>query len=90
MSYLQGFILGVIQGIAEFLPISSSGHLMVVRNLMDLQDAPVLFDILLHLATLIVIVVVFRMRIWSLIRVFFELKNIKSDEDVKQRFNVII
>lgn len=90
MSYLQGFILGVIQGVAEFLPISSSGHLLVVRNFMDLQEAPILFDILLHFATLIVICVVFRERIWSLIKVLFELKNIKNDKDVKARFNVVL
>lgn len=90
MSYLQGFILGVIQGIAEFLPVSSSGHLLVVRNFMDLQEAPKLFDVLLHLATLIVIVVVFRKRIWSLIRVLFELKELKSNNDVKARFNVVL
>lgn len=90
MSYLQGFVLGVIQGVAEFLPISSSGHLLIIRNFMDLQDAPKLFDILLHLASLIVIVVVFRKRIWSLISVLFELKKIKTDEDVKLRFNVVL
>lgn len=90
MSYLQGFILSVMQGIAEFLPISSSGHLLIVRNFMNLQDAPVIFDILLHLATLIVIVVVYRVRIWSLIRVLFELNKIKTDPDVKQRFNIVL
>jgi undecaprenyl-diphosphatase len=90
MSFLQGFILSVIQGIAEFLPISSSGHLFILRHFMDLQDIPVLFDILLHLATLVVIVVVFRLRIWSLIKVLFELKNLKTDQDVKERFNVIL
>lgn len=90
MSYLQGFILGVIQGIAEFLPVSSSGHLLVVRYFMDLQDAPKLFDILLHLATLIVIVVVFRKRIWSLIKVLFEVKNLKNDESVKERLYIIL
>ncbi len=90
MTYFQGFILGIIQGVAEFLPISSSGHLLVARYFMDLQEAPILFDILLHLASLIVIVVVFRERIWSLIRVLFELKKIKTDKDVRQRFNVIL
>ncbi len=90
MSYIQGFILSVIQGIAEFLPISSSGHLLVVRNFMELQDAPVIYDIFLHFATLIVIVVVFRKRIWSLIDVLFKLKEVKSNPEVKSRFNVIL
>lgn len=90
MSYIQGIILGVLQGVAEFLPISSSGHLLVVRNFMDLQEAPVLFDVLLHFATLIVIAVVFRERIWSLIKVLFQLKNFKTDIEVRKRFNVVL
>lgn len=90
MSFLQGLILSILQGVAEFLPISSSGHLLIFRNFMDLQDIPVLYDIILHIATLIVILVVFRKRIWSLIKVLFELKMIKTDDDVKQRFNVIL
>ncbi|MGL1891157.1 MAG: undecaprenyl-diphosphate phosphatase [Spirochaetaceae bacterium] len=90
MNYLQALILSVIQGIAEFLPISSSGHLFILRHFMELQDVPVLFDILLHLATLVVIFVVFRKRIWSLIKVLTELNKLKTDNDVKQRFNVIL
>lgn len=90
MSYLQAFILSVIQGIAEFLPISSSGHLLVVRNFMDLQEAPVIYDILLHFATLIVIVIVYHKRIWSLIKVLFQVKEYKSDNDVKANINVIL
>ena len=90
MSFLQGFILSCLQGVAEFLPISSSGHLLIVRNFMDLQDIPVLYDIILHLATVIVILFVFRKKIWSLIKVLFELKKLKTDEDVKNRFNVVL
>ncbi len=90
MSYIQGFILSVFQGIAEFLPVSSSGHLLVLRSFMNLEDTPILYDILLHLATLIVIFVVFRKRIWSLIKVLFELNKIKTDNDVKERFNIIL
>ena len=43
MTIFQGIILGLLQGVAEFLPISSSGHLAVVQRLFDLQDIPLLF-----------------------------------------------
>ena len=60
MTLLQGFILGILQGLSEFLPISSSGHLLVFRDRMGLGDIPVLFDIILHVATLFVVLYVFR------------------------------
>ncbi len=63
MSMLQAILLGILQGVSEFIPISSSGHLVVARHLMGLGEIPVLFDVILHIATLIVIVTVFRERI---------------------------
>lgn len=62
MQYLHGVILGLIQGLAEFLPISSSGHLIISRILLGIQtDTPELkmFDILLHVGTLIPVIVLF-------------------------------
>ena len=50
MSFFSSFLLGLIQGIAEFLPISSSGHLAIAQNLLGMQDAgvvPEFFDVLL-------------------------------------------
>lgn len=90
MSYLQAFILSVVQGIAEFLPISSSGHLLVIRNFMSLQEAPVIYDILLHFATLVVIVVVYRERIWNLIKVLFQVSQYKKDKEVATGINIIL
>ena len=52
MSVIQGILLGILQGIAEFLPISSSGHLAVAQNIFGLDDLPLLFDVFLHLARL--------------------------------------
>ena len=48
MTVFEGIVLGVLQGIAEFLPISSSGHLALVQNLFGLEDVPLLFDVFLH------------------------------------------
>ena len=59
MTVFQGILLGILQGIAEFLPISSSGHLAVAQNLFKLDDVPLLFDIFLHLATLFAVCLYF-------------------------------
>lgn len=66
MTILQSVILGLVQGIAEFLPISSSGHLAVAQNLFGLYEVPLLYDILLHVATLLAVVIYFRKKIGRL------------------------
>ena len=60
MTYLQSIILAIVQGLTEFLPVSSSGHLAVIQNLFGLQDSQVAFDVLLHLGTLTAILFYFR------------------------------
>lgn len=68
MSVIQGILLGILQGIAEFLPISSSGHLAVAQNLFGLDDIPLLFDVFLHLATLAAVCLYFWRKIWELLK----------------------
>ena len=67
MSILQSIILGLVQGLAEFLPVSSSGHLVLFKDILGLSEVPLLFDIVLHLATLLALVIVFRKRIWAIL-----------------------
>lgn len=69
MSVIEGILLGLLQGVAEFLPISSSGHLAIAQELFDLDDVPLLFDIFLHLATLGAVLLFFRKRIVQLVQV---------------------
>lgn len=69
MSVLEGILLGLLQGVAEFLPISSSGHLAIAQKLFNLEDVPLLYDVFLHLATLGAVILFFRKRIWSLLQV---------------------
>ena len=62
MTFLSSFLLGLVQGIAEFLPISSSGHLAIAQNLLGMSDAgtvPEFFDVLLHLGTLVAVFVAY-------------------------------
>ena len=60
MTYLSSFLLGLLQGLAEFLPISSSGHLSIAQNLLGLNtEIPEFFDVLLHLGTLVAVFVAY-------------------------------
>ena len=70
MSILSSIFLGLVQGISEFLPISSSGHLSLFQTFFGLTgtEDDMFFDVLLHLGTLISIFVYYRREIWSLIR----------------------
>lgn len=80
MSIFQAIILGVLQGIAEFLPISSSGHLAVAQRLFGLSDVPLLFDVMLHLATLAAVILYFRRKIARLFVILFRWVAGKENE----------
>lgn len=67
MNLLEAIFMGILQGVTEFLPVSSSGHLAILKNLIGLKDVGLAFDILLHLGTLIAVFVAFRKDIWELI-----------------------
>lgn len=74
MSVLEAIIYGIIQGIAEFLPISSSGHLALAQNFFGTDtENGFAFNIALHLATLLSVCVVFRKDVLALIKGFFSL-----------------
>ena len=68
MTLLFAAILGFVQGLAEFLPISSSGHLSVLQNLFGMEGVDTLFDVLLHFATLIAICIVYWQDIVDMIK----------------------
>lgn len=74
MSFFHSILLGLIQGIAEFLPISSSGHLAIAEHLLGLKDAgavPEFYDVLLHLGTLLAVFVAYWPEIRDIILEFF-------------------
>ena len=74
MSILKSIIYGIVQGLAEFLPISSSGHLAILHALLGGEEN-LSFDILLHLGTLIAVLIVYRKDVATLIVSFFTLIN---------------
>lgn len=67
MNIFQAIILGIIQGLTEFLPVSSSGHLVIFQHLFGLTEAEFLFDISLHLGTLVAVFIFFRQDIYAII-----------------------
>lgn len=74
MTILQSVFLGLVQGVAEFLPISSSGHLALFQNFLGIQsaeEASLFFDVLLHLGTLLAVFVYYWDMIWEMILEFF-------------------
>ncbi|MRS12394.1 MAG: undecaprenyl-diphosphate phosphatase [Actinobacteria bacterium] len=71
MSLLQAIVLGVTQGITEFLPISSDGHLILIPALLGWQRFGLGFDVVLHGATLLATLAYFRADVWRLLRGLF-------------------
>jgi len=68
MNITQSFFLGMVQGLTEFLPISSSGHLILLQKFFNVDGNLVFFNLLLHLATLIAVIIVFRKQVLDLIK----------------------
>jgi len=77
MSVFEAFILGTIQGLTEFLPVSSSGHLVIFQKIFNIQEPPIFFDTLIHFATLLAVVFYLRKEIFLII------KNLKEREGQK-------
>jgi len=72
MTWLQALILGLVQGLTEFLPVSSSGHLVIFNHLFgDYGGGDLTFTVFLHFATLLSVFIMFWRDIWLLIREFF-------------------
>lgn len=79
MSWLEAVILGLIQGLTEFLPVSSSGHLEIGKYILGVETTDdLLFTTMVHAATVLSTIVVFRRQIWDLLKGFFcGLKGLK-------------
>lgn len=88
MSITNAIILGILQGLTEFLPVSSSGHLAIGKYFLDFETPDMLFDIMLHVATLLVVLIYFRKRVFLIIKAFFGifLKRFQKDYFENKRF----
>lgn len=68
MTILIAIILGIVQGLTEFLPVSSSGHLVLLQQIFNIDNNIILFDVILHLGTLIAVLFVFKKQVLELIK----------------------
>jgi undecaprenyl-diphosphatase len=68
MSILEAVILGIVQGLTEFFPVSSSGHLVLLQKVFDIQEPSLFFDTMLHAGTLLAVFAVLWKDIWELLK----------------------
>jgi len=86
MNMLQAIVLGLIQGLTEFLPISSSGHLLLIQKFTIWPDLGLAFDAFLHLGTVLALIVYFRKDIMRLLKALFD----KDDKQGRKLWLIII
>jgi len=72
MSIFEAIILGMVQGITEFLPVSSSGHLVLLQKIFRIEEPALIFDTAVHGGTLIAVFIVLRRDIWNILRRIFQ------------------
>jgi undecaprenyl-diphosphatase len=68
MTLIEAIVLGIVQGLTEFFPVSSSGHLVMTEELLGLSLPGVAFDVALHVATLVSVIIVYRQRLMGFVR----------------------
>ncbi len=101
MDPIEAIILGIIQGLTEFLPVSSSGHLVLFQQLFGLKEAELFFDICVHLGTLMAVIVVFHREIQNIIAALLRLfplagpqktilQQVESDPELKMALLIVI
>ena len=101
MDLIQSILMGIVQGLSEFLPISSSAHLVFTSNfykvfksieIVQESNQEVFLDIMLHLGTLIAVLIFFRKEIWQILKaLYFGLKNKDySSKDFKTGIYIIL
>jgi len=83
MNYLNAFYLASIQGLTEFLPVSSSGHLVILQNILKVKNVPVMFDLVLHLGTTTAIIIFYRKEIYYIFKDLIQYCVNINDSDVK-------
>jgi len=77
LNLLEAILLGIVQGLTEFLPVSSSGHLVLGESLLKVKFDDISFEVFLHFGTFLSVVIVFRHTIWSMLKaVFLKTKSI--------------
>ena len=92
MEWFEAILLGLIQGLTEFLPVSSSGHLEIGKALLGVETTDdLLFTTMVHAATVLSTIVVFRSQIWDLLKGFFSgVKERKINDQTDYLFKMVL
>jgi undecaprenyl-diphosphatase len=99
MNSIEAILLGILQGLTEFLPVSSSGHLVLFQHLFGLKEAELFFDVCVHMGTLMAVVVVFRREIIKIVLALLQLVSLggqkekflqKADSDPELKMALLI
>jgi len=88
LSALQAFVLGLVQGLTEFIPVSSSGHLQLVPFLFGWKEPTVAFDVAIHFGTLVAVIYVFREEVFGWLRVLRSWRT--AHEEDRRLFRLIV
>ena len=67
MSLLDAIILGLVQGLTEFLPVSSSGHLVLSQKLLGVEEQGLTFEVMVHFGTLLSVMIYFWKQLWNML-----------------------
>lgn len=89
MDLIQAIILGIVQGLTEFLPVSSSGHLVIFQHLFGLKEPELVFDIAVHVGTLIAVIIYFKKELAGIIHALFDMTRrlVKGDATVSDAWS---
>lgn len=86
MGIFEAVIQGILQGLTEFLPVSSSGHLLISQHILGVKENNLFFNVMLHIGTLIAVLAVYYKEVFNLIKAFFRIigKSFKREFSLKK------
>ena len=90
---IKYIIVSIIQGIGEILPISSSGHMIIIQTILGLNESDLTFEIFLHFASLLAIILFFFKKLWKMAISFLTYifkKEKREDEEIKRNFKLTV
>src|SRR5688572_17178750 len=93
MSILEAIVLGIVQGLTEFLPISSSGHILIVPAFFGWEDPGTAFTAVIQLGTMAAVLLYFRKDLWNIASTWVRSlrdKELRSHHDAKMGWYLII
>lgn len=90
MSFFSAILLGILQGLTEFIPVSSSGHLVLAQHFLGVgENGDILFELFMHLGTLLAVLIYFRAMIWEMLMSLFSWRHSVDSENHRKHRNLV-